>query len=153
MAGVGKPGPLPKDPEQRLRRNKTGEDGLPYDFFDIEGEVEIPTAYFMNTYVNEIWLALKTSVHRKFYEPVDWAYAKMALMIIDKQLGEAQNDKVPGPTMLMTLDGMMSKMMITPADRRRLKIEAQRGSSGKDGKVISAQDVFRQRFDAQRKAQ
>jgi len=42
---------------------------------------------------------------------------------------------------------------VNPADRRRLKIEAERGKmKGQDGKVISAQDLFRERFEKQRQA-
>lgn len=149
MPGVGKPGPLPKDPDQRIRRNKTGEDGLPYETFNMEGEVTVPEAYFVHPYVNDIWKSLKTSINRKFYEPVDWAYAKLTLLLLDKTL---EDGKMPGPTMLMTLDGMMSKMLANPADRRRLKIEAERESNKRDGKVISAQQLFRERFEKQRQA-
>jgi hypothetical protein len=148
--GLGRRGPIPKDPEQRIRRNKTTEDGIETDSYDLEGEVVIPTAYFMNPYVNDIWLSLKDSVNRKFYEPVDWAFAKYTLYLIDQSM---QGDKIPGPGMLTVFDSMLSKMLVNPADRRRLKIEADRASmKGQDGKVISAQDLFRERFENQRQA-
>ena len=147
MAGIGRPGPIPKDPEERIRRNKTSEDGIGTSSYDLEGEVKVPEAYFVHPYVNDIWLSLKTSVNRKFYEPVDWAYAKLTLLLLDKAL---ENGNMPRPTMLMTLDGMMSKMLANPADRRRLRIEADRSSNQKDGKVISAQQAFRDRFEKQR---
>jgi len=148
--GLGRPGPIPKDPEQRIRRNKATEDGIEVDSYDLEGEVVIPTAYFMNPYVNDIWLSLKESVNRKFYEPVDWAFAKYTLYLIDQSM---MNDKIPGPGMLTVFETMLSKMLVNPADRRRLKIEAERGKmKGQDGKVISAQDLFRERFEKQRQA-
>lgn len=146
--GIGRPGPLPKDPDQRVRRNKTTEDGIEVDSFDLEGDVVIPTAYFMNQYVNDIWLSLKDSVTRKFYEPVDWAFAKYTLHLIDKTM---ENDKIPGPGMLAVFETMLSKMLVNPADRRRLKIEVERGvAKNAEGKVISAQDRFREQFEKQR---
>lgn len=148
--GLGRPGPVPKDPEQRIRRNATSEDGLYTDSYDIEGEVVIPTAYFMNEYVNDIWLSLKDSVNRKFYEPVDWAFAKFTLYLIDQTL---MNGKMPNGQMLANFETMLSKMLANPADRRRLKIEAERASQkNQKGKLISAQDVFRERFEKQRQA-
>lgn len=147
MAGVGKPGPIPKDPEERLRRNKAGEDGIAATSYDLEGEVKVPEAYFVHPYVNDIWKSLKISVNRKFYEPVDWAYAKLTLLLLDKTMTDGN---MPGPTMLMTLDGMLSKMLANPADRRRLRIEAERSANKQDGKIVSAQQVFRERFEKQR---
>lgn len=148
-----KNGAVPKRDEDRLRRNKTGEDGLVTERYNMDDEVVIPTAFFFNSYINDLWLALKQSVNVKFFEPTDWAYCKLVLKIMDDQLGNSDKVKMPSGQMLMVFDGMMSKMLLTEADRRRMKIEAERGANKtEDGKVINAADQFRERFEQQREA-
>lgn len=148
---MGQRGPLAKRDEERERRNRTGEDGLETKSYDVLGTVEIPTAFFFNTYVNAMWMALKESVHVKFFEPSDWAYAKFTFKLADDLMGDEDKFKIPSAQMMMVLDGMFSKLMLTEGDRRRAKIEAQRNPQDqKNGKVIDAQNAFRELFEKQR---
>ena len=152
MAGL-KPGPVPKRDEDRIRRNKTSDDGMKTTKYDLDGEVKIPNAYFFNSYVNDIWLAIKESVNVKFFEPTDWAYAKFTLKMIDDQVGQEDKFKPLTANMVMALDAMLSKLMLTEADRRKLRIEANRdGKTTEEGKLINAQAYFQKRFEAQREA-
>jgi hypothetical protein len=139
------PGPLPKDPEDRVRRNKTGEDGIPYETYELEGEVKPPSLDlpFATKEVQELWEALKKSVNREFYEPTDWIYAKMTLRMWDSVLTK---NEVPGAMLLSALDGMLSKMLVTEADRRRLKIDAKRTKPEKKPQN-KASDRYRQLFE------
>lgn len=148
------PGPVPKRSEERQRRNK---DTTPIDRYNLDGDVEIPTAYFFNKVINDLWLSLKQSANVKFFEPSDWHYAILALTLWDEELGHDQDGKslrTPGPTMLMALDGMLSKLLLTEAERRRLRIEVDRNNEKTDqnGSVVNAQDLFRERFEQQREA-
>lgn len=147
------PGPVPKRSEERQRRNK---DNGPVDQFDLDGVVEIPTAYFFNKVINDLWLSLKQSANVKYFEPSDWHYAILAFTLWDEQLGhdaDGKSTKTPGPTMVMALDAMLSKLLITEAERRRLRIEVNRGGEApEEGKVVGAADRFRQRFEQQREA-
>lgn len=149
-----KPGPVPMRSEERVRRNK---DNTPVDRFDVDGDVEIPTAFFFNKVINNLWLSLKQSVNVRYFEPSDWQYAILAFTLWDEELGhdaEGNSLRNPGPTMLMALDAMLSKLLITEGERRRLRIEVDRNNSKTDdqGTVLNASDRFRERFEQQREA-
>lgn len=144
-------GPMPKRSEDRVRRNK---DGLPTDKYDLDGEVEIPHAFFFNPLINDLWLSMRQSVNVKFFEPSDWQYAKLTLTLMEKVMGTDPEDmKVPGAMLMGTFDSMMSKMLLTEKDRRTLRIEAERnGSKVEEGEVLNASKRFEQRFKEQREA-
>lgn len=149
------PGPLPKRSEDRLRRNKDTT-GVPTDKYDLDGEVEIPHAYFFNPLINDLWLALRSSVNARFFEPTDWAYAKLTLSLMEAEMGQdPEHLKIPKAMMMANFDAMMSKLLLTEADRRKLRIEVTRGNQGQqaeEGRVINAQQAFKDRFEKQREA-
>jgi hypothetical protein len=148
MAGIsGKPGPLAKRDEDRVRRNKTGEDGVETKEFVLEGEVKPPAGVrFGEPTVQALWDALKKSVNRQFYEPTDWAYAVIVLGMWDAVLAKGG---IPGAMLLTALDGMMSRLLVTEADRRRLKIEAKRAPVEKQA-THKASDFYQRMFEEQR---
>lgn len=142
------PGPLPKDPEDRVRRNKTGEDGLSDEIIQMDGEVKPPAGIrFGESVVQMMWEALKKSVNRKFYEPTDWAYAVLTLTQWDNVLKKGE---VPGAMLLTALDGMLARMMVTEADRRRLKIFARREKIETEVKTRGS-DFYKQAFEEQQR--
>lgn len=147
---MGERGPLPKRPEDRVRRNKTDENGFEFKTFELEGEVKPPVLErrFANKNVQALWEALKISVNRQVFEPVDWAYAKIVLTLWDEVLTK---NEIPGAMLLTALDGMMSKLLVSEADRRRLKIEAKRVTPQVDDKAKSS-DFYRQAFEEQQRA-
>jgi hypothetical protein len=141
-------GPLPKNPEDRIRRNKTGDDGLGDEVFQMEGEVKPPRGVkFEQPVVQAIWDALLISVNRKFYEPTDWAYAVLTLTQWDNVI---QEGKAPGAMLLTALDNMSSKLLLTEGDRRRMKIFAKREKQ--EAKVqVKASDFYRKTFEEQQR--
>lgn len=142
-------GPLPKNPEDRLRRNKTGDDGLGDEVFHLEGQVFPPVNIrFEIPVVQAMWDALKTSVNRQFYEPTDWAYAVLTLTQWDAVLKKGD---VPGAMLLSALDGMLSKMLVTEGDRRRLKIFARRERQEVQTVTKKASDFYQQAFEEQQR--
>lgn len=143
-----KPGPIPKDPDQRVRRNKTSEDGLESEKFYMDEEVSVPWAAFEHMFVQGLWESLEKSVNKRFYEPSDWQYARLTLHLWDKVL---MDNKVPTAMMIASLDSMLARMLVTEGDRRRLKIEAKREGQEK-AKLINAEQLFRERFEQQREA-
>lgn len=149
---MSKPGPVPKRDEDRIRRNKESEDGLTTKSFSMDDDVEIPHAYFFNHEVNEMWLALRISVNVKYFEPSDWAYALWVFRQMDTTYNNASNGRPISAKLIEVYDGMLSKLLLTEADRRRLKIEANRGKKDNDGVLINAEDMFRERFEQQREA-
>lgn len=144
------PGPMPKRSDERQRRNN---DGIPVDKIDLGGEVEIPHAFFFNPLINDLWLSLRSSANVRFFEPTDWAYAKLTLTLLEREVGtDPENMKVPGAMLMKTFDDMLSKMLLTEKDRRTLRIEVERGSKKEEGKVLSASKRFEERFNQQRQA-
>lgn len=139
------PGPIPKRDEDRLRRNKTGEDGLAVQTFNLDDKVKIPKAKFTNDVIQELWDALTISVHVEFYEPTDWAYAKLTLKTWDDVISK---NAIPAAMMLSSLDSMAARLLLTEGDRRRMKIEVQRGAVEKTAGV-NASDFYKQQFEKQ----
>jgi hypothetical protein len=144
---MGMNGPLPKPPDERLRRNKVGGDGLSFERYDLEGEVVPPSGVrFSEKIVQDMWNALLTSVNRKFYEPTDWAYARLTLFILNSVLAKKE---IPGAMLLTAIDGMMTKMLMTEGDRRRMKIETKRVSAEPAPETEKASDFYKDQFRKQ----
>lgn len=142
---MAKPGPVGKTDEDRVRRNKTSEDGLVTQTFSLDDAVKIPKGTFVTDVIQDLWNALTISVNVQFYEPTDWAYAKLTLTMWDKVL---EAGGIPAAMMLASLDSMATKLLLTEGDRRRLKIEVQRGAV-KAETGPSASDFYRDQFEKQ----
>lgn len=146
---MGARGPLPKDPEDRVRRNKTNDDGLSDEIFQMDGEVKPPAGVrFGEDVVQAMWEALKKSVNRKFYEPTDWAYAVLTLTMWDNVLKKGE---VPGAMLLTALDNMTGRMLMTEGDRRRLKIFARREKLEVEREKTKASDFYERAFQEQQR--
>lgn len=140
-----KPGPVPKDPEERVRRNKTGEDGIEVSTFQLDSTVAIPKFTFQHPSVQRIWTSLQKSVNVKFFEPVDWAYA---ILILEQWQEELSDGKAIGAMKFTALVAALEKVVIVAADRRKLKIEVDRSAAEAEKKVKSS-DFYREVFEEQ----
>lgn len=145
---MGERGPIPKREEERVRRNKTGEDGRETETVTMVGKVEVPKASFDNPVIQKLWDSIKISGQAKYYEPSDWAYAELTLSLFDAQIGE--KGKGLSAMMLASLDGMMKSLLLTEGERRRMRLEVQRVEA--EAKLIDASAAFRERFEAMRVA-
>lgn len=144
----GLTGPVPKDPEERVRRNKTGEDGIEVSTFQLDATVVIPSVTFQHPSIQRIWAGLKKSVNVKFFEPVDWAYAILAL---EQWEDELRSGKPMGAMKLQALTSMLERVIITAGDRRKLKIEVDR-STAEVEKKNKASDFYKDVFMEQARA-
>lgn len=142
---MGTRGPIPKRDEERIRRNKTGEDGRETQTVEMVGDVEIPAAEFLTDVVRELWDSLALSGQAKFYEPSDWAYAKLTLQILD---GTLANNGQPSAMMLASVDSMMKSLLLTEGERRRMRLEVQRVEA--EAVLVNASDRFKERFEKMR---
>lgn len=143
---MGTRGPLPKPSEDRVRRNKTGTDGLEDQTYVLDDVVKIPAGVrFGEPVIQAMWDALKKSVNRQFFEPTDWAYAVLTLTLWDNVLKKGE---VPGAMLLSALDSMNARLLMTEADRRRLRIEAKREVKKPEDKPKGS-DFYRQAFEEQ----
>lgn len=143
-----KPGPVPKDPEERVRRNKTGEDGIEPSTYQLESTVVVPVVTFTHPTIQRVWTSLRKSVNIKFFEPVDWAYA---ILILEQWEEELKSGKIIGAMKLTALTSALEKVLIIAGDRRKLKIEVDR-SAAEAEKKTKASDFYRNAFNEQAKA-
>lgn len=141
MAG-GLTGPIPKRSEERVRRNTPD---VEIDKVTAIGPVKIPPLNIPDAhpFVTELYEAMKKSAQKRYFEPSDWATAKITLHLLNKMLWNPN----PSAMMISAMDTMMSKLLLTEGDRRRVRIEIERKTSGGDAAVVPISDLYRQRLE------
>lgn len=146
---MGIKGPIGKRSDERVRRNKTGEDGLETQTVQMIGDVEVPDLDLgveTHPMIEDLWDSLPTSGQTKHWEPSDWEYARITMFALNQMLVSGNISAMK----LSAVDGMMSKLLLTEGDRRRVKLEVQRTEA--TGKVINAAEKFNELFEQQREA-
>lgn len=146
------PGPVGKRDEERRRRNKPEVEVEKVNLDElISQEVEVPIADpEWEPMIIEFWDSLKKSGQAIWYEPSDWMMAYVALEVLDRwlkpqdvkvgQIGNARDEAgggdityvfeqkivaMPG-SVLSAFQKVMTSLMVTEGDRRRLRIELER---------------------------
>jgi hypothetical protein len=134
---------VPKRSDQLIRRNIPE---VPIDKVPMVGSVEVPELGIPNPHklVKDLWDAMRDSGQARFYEPSDWAYAKITLHFANKLLKARQ----PTAMMLASVNQMLTPLLLTEGERRRVRMEVERNKSGITGTVtdISVADVYRERL-------
>lgn len=137
---MGQFGPIPNRSDQKVRRNV---EDVPITTIDITGPVPVPDLGIKNPHplVEELYESLRSSGQARFYEPSDWAYAKLTMHFINKLVRQQK----PSAMMLSSVLSMMTPLLMTEGERRRVRIEVERNKNGEtpDAKVISIADRFR----------
>jgi hypothetical protein len=98
----------------------------------------MPTAHPL---VQELYEAMKNSAQKQFFEPSDWAYAKIALHYVNKSL----NQENPSAMLLASVNTMLTSLLLTEGDRRRVRIEVERNQEG--AKVLDIAEMFRKKLE------
>ncbi|AZS08208.1 hypothetical protein PBI_IRONMAN_5 [Mycobacterium phage IronMan] len=151
MAGTR--GPIGKRDEERVRRN-TPEN--PTETVVVHGAVVIPEmgdlSHLGETHplVTEMYESIKKSAAVKYYEPTDWQFARLALYTLNQELIAAKHMGKPiGAMKLTAINQMLSALLLTEGDRRRVRLEIER-NPGPDtgGKVLDVTDMLKQRLAA-----
>lgn len=123
---MGTRGPIGKRSGEKVRRNKTGEDGLETETITMVGKVEHPELALpvdMHPLVQDFWDSLPDSGQVKHWEPSDWQYCRLAMYVWNEML---LSPKGISAMKLSAVDAMLSKLLITEGDRRRVKLEVER---------------------------
>ncbi|WP_232077233.1 hypothetical protein [Mycolicibacterium aichiense] len=142
-----------------MRRNKKDTET---DTISMIGPVEIPELGDVSCdgethpLVIEIYESIKKSAAVKYYEPTDWTYAKLALLALNEELVGWAVDKngnrykkTIGAMKLTAINQMLSALLLTEGDRRRVRLEVERASTAPTGgKVLDVTDVLKQRLAA-----
>lgn len=132
------PGPVPKRSDQRRRRNKS----------DVEvvttagaRSVSVPRmASSWHPIAKRLWQSLKDSGQADFYEPSDWAFA-YSLM---DDLSHYKNSDKRSAVALQTIYSSFERLLVTEGDRRRARIELERGGEPEaDPAKVAIMDEYR----------
>lgn len=147
---MGVRGPVPKRDEERVRRN------IPEDptvTVKVIGAVEIPelgdVSYDgeIHPIVVDMYQAMRDSASVKYFEPTDWAYARLTMLALNQELiASKQQGRPIGAMKTTAINQMLSALLLTEGDRRRARLEIERAPAESSGKVLDVTDMLRQRL-------
>lgn len=118
---AGSRGPVPKRSDQRRRTNK--DDAL------ITKSAAAPNAAapkadpLWHDLARKWYEALTVSGQAQWYEPSDWAEAQVWAHVLSEEL---ERDKMSA-MMLVAWSAACSRLLVTEGDRRRMRLELERG--------------------------
>lgn len=137
---MGITGPIPKRSDERIRRNKV--EGL--EKVQAIGTVRRPPLDMPDAHpvTVDLYQSLRDSAQSKYYEPSDWQYARLALHFADQLLKSSR----PSAQLLVTVNQMLSSLLVSEGDRRRVRLEVERNQSNDGAEVLQVADLFRQRL-------
>lgn len=141
---MGVRGPIPERSDQIVRRNKPD---TPIEKITTIGPVGIPDLNMPNAHplVIDLYESMKVSAQKQFFEPSDWQVARLAMHVIHDMLQGKGEDKRISPMMLASVNSMLSTLLVTEGDRRRVRIEVERNQA--EGVVIDVAEMFRAQLE------
>lgn len=122
---MGTRGPVPKRSDQRRRANKPETPIVKATSPARSAARPKPDAHW-HPIARDLYVSLADSGQAQFYEPSDWAKARLAAELTSRALAHA---KPPGQ-LLAVVDSMWSSLLATEGDRRRLRVELERPKGG-----------------------
>ena len=143
MAGKARtPGPVPKRSTERRRRNKESEVEI---VKPLTGKVEQPAPDPKWHPIALDWYeSLSESGQAQFYEPSDWQAARLVAVVMSKNLRQKQFSSV----LFASVWAAMGDLLTTEADRRRVRMEIERGGEPGEPASVTAIADYRERFGA-----
>jgi hypothetical protein len=138
---MGTRGPVPKRSTQRRRENKPE---IPVETAPASRKVEMPTPNGnWHPLARDMYLSLADSGQSVFFEPSDWAVARLAAESTSRLLRGERFSAV----LLSAVDSMWARLLMTEADRRRLRIELEKPKEDADAvAAVSFLDDARKRL-------
>uniref|UniRef100_UPI001E5262E4 phage terminase small subunit n=1 Tax=Mycobacteroides abscessus TaxID=36809 RepID=UPI001E5262E4 len=108
-------------------------------------------------FVVEFYESIRQSAQSNYYEPSDWQFARLTMYALNEELnavyqsGDNKGKKKPlGVMKLQVINQMMSTLLLTEGDRRRVRMEIERNAAptAEGGKVLTMADHFKQALGA-----
>lgn len=139
---MGVTGPIPKRSDQLIRRNVQD---VPVDKVTAIGAVRIPDLAIEDPHplVVDMYESMKHSAQRRFFEPTDWQLARFTLHQVNAAL-RRDGDAISAMK-LAALNTMLSNLLMTEGDRRRVRLEIERTNEA-PAEVVQLSDVFKKRL-------
>jgi hypothetical protein len=139
---AGTRGPVPKRSTERRRQNKESQ----VETVKVEGlgPVDVPAADPGWHVIARDWYeSLAKSGQSMFYEPSDWQYARYVADVMSRNLKQGKKFSA----MLFTaVQSGMSDLLTTEADRRRVRMEIERGGAPDQPAGVTALADYRKRL-------
>lgn len=134
------PGPVPNREEDLARpRERKGSDQMSVTR-GVSRPVKIPHADpEWHSIARKLWDSLKASGQADFYEQSDWAFAYS----ICDDLSEYKKSSRRSSQMAQVIYSAMSNLLVTEADRRRVRIELHEPDDGKEDESDAAINDYR----------
>lgn len=126
---MGERGPAPNRSDQVRRRN-AGEDGIPVTSVPrlLDRVTAPPLGFVTHDVAMDMYASLAQSAQALYYEPSDWAYARMLTM----ETGRMLNAGKPSGQLLSAITSAWSDLLTTEGQRRRLRFEIDRAPAEED---------------------
>lgn len=142
---MGVRGPIPERTDQVVRRNTPD---IPVTKIAAKGPVKVPELDLDDPHpiVKALYESLAASAQATYYEPSDWQYARLTLHFADKLLKKSD----PSAVMLATVNQMLSSLLVSEGDRRRVRIEVERNQTQNGPQVVDIAEMFRQKLQGSR---
>jgi hypothetical protein len=102
------------------------------------GKVRVPAADRDWHPIAKRWYkSLKTSGQSAYYEPSDWATAQYVADLMSRLLSK----ETPSAEMVKAITPLMTSLVTTEGERRRVRLEIERGDAGPA--EVTAMDAYR----------
>lgn len=135
MAGRGR---VPKRDAERRRRNKPV---IPTEAVAMSGTVRQPAVdRDWHPKAKRWYRSLKSSGQAQFYEPSDWMTAKWVAELESVVYRDIDSGARPSSDMVKAITPLMTSLLTTEGERRRIRIEIERGSAPAE---VTAMDAYR----------
>lgn len=137
---MSRTGPVPKRSSERVRRNKPD---VPIEKVEAIGLVEPPPLGLRKPrkLIEDMYEAMKESAQSKYYEPSDWAFARITLALLDEQLKAPKANS----QIVATIMSNFGDLLVTEGERRRARMEIERSDSAPADNVVDVAAVFAER--------
>lgn len=139
---MGTRGPIPHRSDQRVRRNQ---DEGPIEKISTIGPVRVPELgiAYPHQLVSDMYESLKDSAQSRYYEPSDWQYARLCMYLLNDMLSKERISSV----MVASVNQMLTALLMTEGDRRRVRLEVERNQNAGGAKVLDIADLFKQQLE------
>jgi len=145
------PGPVPLRDEDRIRRNAPD---FPIETIEASGDVPVPSLelpFGAAPMVVDFYESLQRSAYTKYYEPSDWEMARLACFLMNTIVTSPK----PSSEMVKALQTLLSNLLVTEGDRRRLRIEITRNvkENAEKDELADVMEMFQKRMEQKMRAQ
>lgn len=132
------PGPVPNRSDQRVRRNKDSKvETIQTDGHPVDAPPAVDGWHYLCI---DLWESMKESAQARYYEPSDWAFAKVQLHLLSQQLQAGR----ASAQMVSAINTALANLLLTEGDRRRARLEVERQAAKAEVVDIAAELARRQ---------